>query len=160
MSRLQLALVHFVFGLSCMLLQSPASAEEIGFIEDFSLAEDRTQALAQLIPGTEDYYYYHALHYQNNEQFDKVEELLKAWIKRYNYTARVQEIRYRQALLTYDQHPAQSLEFVRQELGIQFNHQREIVGRIAQLLEENADLIQERQPALIIEVWCPLVRPM
>jgi len=127
MSRLQLALVHFVFGLSCILLQSPASAEEIGFIEDFSLAEDRTQALAQLIPGTEDYYYYHALHYQNNEQFDKVEELLKAWIKRYNYTARVQEIRYRQALLTYDQHPAQSLEFVRQELGIQFNHQREIV---------------------------------
>lgn len=129
MSRLQLALVHFVFGLSCILLPSPASAEEIGFIEDFSLAEDRTQALAQLIPGTEDYYYYHALHYQNNEQFDKVEELLKAWIKRYNYTARVQEIRYRQALLTYDQHPAQSLEFVRQELGIQFNHQREIVGR-------------------------------
>ena len=33
-------------------------------------------AAGQLIPGTEDYYYYHCLHYQNTEQFDKVEELL------------------------------------------------------------------------------------
>src|SRR5689334_12700129 len=31
---------------------------EIGFIEDFSLATDRGVPLKQLIPGTEDYYYY------------------------------------------------------------------------------------------------------
>ena len=34
--------------------------QEIGFIEDFALAADRKEALRQLIPGTEDYYYYHA----------------------------------------------------------------------------------------------------
>ena len=34
--------------------------------------------LKQLIPGTEDYYYYHCLHLQNTEQFDKVDELLQA----------------------------------------------------------------------------------
>ena len=32
----------------------------IDFIEDFALAEDRTIPLKQLIPGTEDFYYYHA----------------------------------------------------------------------------------------------------
>ena len=37
-------------------------AAEIGYIEDFALAKDRAEALKQLIPGTEDYYYYHCLH--------------------------------------------------------------------------------------------------
>ena len=103
-------------------------AGEIGFIEDFSLAKDRTVPLKQLIPGTEAYYYYHCLHYQNTEQFDKVDEILTAWIKRHNYTALVNEIRYRQALLTYEKDPAKSLEFIRKELGIHFNHQRETLG--------------------------------
>lgn len=107
------------------LLTSFAGAEEIGFIEAFSLAPDRTVPLKQLIPGTEDYYYYHALHYQNTEQWDKVEETLKAWIDRYKYTARVKEIQNRQALLTYEKQPAATLERVRSELNLQFNHQRE-----------------------------------
>jgi hypothetical protein len=106
----------------------PADAVEIGFSEKFALAKDRTEALKLLIPGSEEYYYYHCLHYQNTEQFDQVEELLKAWIKRYKYTSRVHEIQNRQALLTYDRDPAKSLEFIRQRLGIQFNHQRETVG--------------------------------
>ncbi len=105
-----------------------AHAGEIGFIEDFSLAKDRSVPLKQLIPGTEAYYYYHCLHYQNNEQFDKVDEMLAAWIKRHNYTGLVNEIRYRQALLTYDKDPAKSLEFIRKELGLGFNHQRETLG--------------------------------
>ena len=36
---------------------------ELGFIEQFSLNEDRTGPLKQLIPGTEDYYYYHCIHF-------------------------------------------------------------------------------------------------
>ena len=32
---------------------------EIDFVEDFALSTDRTVPLKQLIPGTEDYYYYH-----------------------------------------------------------------------------------------------------
>ncbi|HLW68290.1 MAG TPA: hypothetical protein VKS79_23435, partial [Gemmataceae bacterium] len=49
-------------GLVCL----PATiAGEIGFIEDFALAKDREEALKKLIPGTEDYYYFHTLHYLN-----------------------------------------------------------------------------------------------
>ncbi len=84
-----------------VVLVGGVQAEEIGYIEDFALAQDRTEALKQLIPGTEDFYYYHCLHYQNIEQYDRVEQLLQAWIQRYNYTPRVREIQYRQALLTY-----------------------------------------------------------
>lgn len=104
------------------------SAGEIGFIEDFALAKDRSEALKQLIPGTEDFYYYNCIHLQNTEQFDQVAAMLDAWIKRYGYTPRVKEIRNRQALLTYAKDPNKSLEHIRQELGVQFNHQREVTG--------------------------------
>ena len=53
-----------------------APAGEIGFLEDFALAKDRAAVLKQLIPGSEEYYYYHCLHYQNTEQFDKVDAML------------------------------------------------------------------------------------
>lgn len=111
-----------------VLLANTATSGEIGFVEDFALARDREAALKLLIPGSEDYYYYHCLHYQNTEQFDKVDALLEAWIKRYNYTPRVREIQTRQALLTYEQHPEQTLEYIRQQLSLQFNHQREALG--------------------------------
>ena len=104
-------------------------AGEINYIEEFTLAKNRAKALEQLIPGTEDYYYYHCLHYQNTERFDKVEELLKAWIKRYKYTLRVQEIRNRQALLTYPNNPEKSLAFIRSRLGLRFDHRREPLNR-------------------------------
>ena len=73
--------------------------QTIGFDERFVLAEDRAEVLKQLIPGTEDYYYYHSLQHQNEGEFGKVEELLKPGIKRYDRTARVRESQHRQALL-------------------------------------------------------------
>ncbi|HVW02146.1 MAG TPA: hypothetical protein VHB77_17475, partial [Planctomycetaceae bacterium] len=114
--------------LSCVAVVCTATsllAGEIGFIEDFSLAPDRTVPLAQLIPGTEDYYYYHCLHYQNTEQFEKADATLKQWVERYNYTPRAVEIQNRQALLTYTRNPQPALELIRQRLGLHFNHQRE-----------------------------------
>jgi hypothetical protein len=106
---------------------SPAG--EIGYVEDFSLAKDRSVPLGHLIPGTEDYFYYHALHLQNNGQFDEVDELLKPWIKEHKYTDRVREILNRQALLKYEEDPQASLEYIRQQLGIEFNHQKEVLGK-------------------------------
>ena len=104
------------------------AADEIDYIEDFALAPDREIALQQLIPGTEDYYYYHCLHYQNSEQYDRVEQLLQVWIKRYDYTPRVREIQNRQALLTYPQASKKSLDYLQRTLNLQFNHQRAAVG--------------------------------
>ena len=112
-----------------------AVAEEIRYVEDFALAKDRAAALKQLIPGTEDYYYYHCLHYQHTEQFDKADELLSAWIKRHNYTQRVHEILNRQALLQYETKPDAALKRIRERLGLNFNHQREVLGRKPNLPE-------------------------
>src|SRR5436190_21759332 len=99
-----------------------ARGGEIGWIEDYSLAADRSVPLKQLIPGTEDYYYYYCLYYQSTEQWEKVEETLKAWVARYNYTPRAIEIQNRQALLTYKQNPERALEPIRNRLNLPFNH--------------------------------------
>ncbi|MCA9213857.1 MAG: hypothetical protein KDB27_12385 [Planctomycetales bacterium] len=107
-----------------------SQADEIGFVEDFSLAIDREKPLSQLIPGTDDFYYYHCLHSQNNERYDQVDAFLKSWettagSRRFSQLATAREIRHRQALLTYARTPERSLEYLKRELGLRFNHQRE-----------------------------------
>jgi hypothetical protein len=106
-------------------LTGMARAGEVGYVEDFALAKDRAIALQQLIPGTEDFYYYHCLHFQNTRQFDRVEPLLKKWEERHQESPRVREIRHRQALLTYELTPQQTLEYLRKTLNLRFDHQRE-----------------------------------
>ncbi|MGB1128624.1 MAG: hypothetical protein ACPG4K_01140, partial [Haloferula sp.] len=109
-----------------LVFSSPAIAQqEVGFIEDFALAENREEALKQLIPGTEDFYYFHALHYQNTGQRAKYDEILGQWKKRFNNSSRRKVMERRQALLDYERDPKASLEFIRRELGLQFNHQQE-----------------------------------
>ena len=68
--------------------------------------------------------------------------MLQAWIQRYNYTPRVREIQYRQALLTYPQHRKESLDFLQRTLNLQFNHQR-------QSIDARPDLPTQLDPALL-----------
>jgi len=100
---------------------------------DFALAKDRAVALQQFIPGTEDYYYYHALHALNTGAYDAALANFKPWIERHGHTARVTEIQVRHALLTYEKNPKGSLDFLNTHLGLRFDHQRETVGAIPQL---------------------------
>jgi hypothetical protein len=112
---------------------SMATAGEVGYIEDFALAKDRAASLRQLIPGTEDYYYYHCLHYLNTEQFDKTEELTKPWLQRLGQTPRLTEIQTRHALLTYPRNPERSLAYLRNHLNLRFDHQKVVVGAVPDL---------------------------
>lgn len=118
---------------SVVLLGSFAMADEIGFVEDFALAKDRATSLRQLIPGTEDYYYYHALHYLNTEQYEKATALHKPWLERFGQTARLTEIQTRQALLTYERDPERTLAYLRSRLKLRFDHQKPAAGPAADL---------------------------
>lgn len=117
---------HLIAGLlAAIAIPAAFAQQEIGYVEDFALATDRETTLAQLIPGTEDYYYYHALHFQNTGQAQKLSEILAQWDKRFRNSPQRKMILNRQALLDYGKDPKGSLEYVRRELGIQFNHQQE-----------------------------------
>jgi hypothetical protein len=112
-----------------LFLQPFSQANTIGYIEDFALAPDREAVLKDLIPGTKDYYYYHALHAQHEGKHDEVEKLIGLWVKRYGETSRVREIQNRAALLEYEKNPSKSMEYLRKKLGLRFNHSRVIEGR-------------------------------
>ena len=99
--------------LPAILLASAAVAGEVGFVEDFALARDRSAALRQLIPGTEDYYFYHALHALQTEQYDQAVGRTKPWLERFGQTPRLTEIQTRHALLTYDRDPQKTLAYLR-----------------------------------------------
>src|SRR5436853_7680368 len=92
-----------------VLVTPTASAGDVGYVEDFALAKDRTAALKQLVPGTEDYYYYHALHLLNTGQLDKLDAIQRPWAERHGHTTRFVEIQVRQHLLLYEKNPKASL---------------------------------------------------
>ena len=99
---------------------------EIGFIERFALAPDREKALGELIPGSEDYYFYHALHWQNTGAKEKLAAIMDQWAKRFpNNPDRRRIIENRAALLAYDADPQATLKFLRERLSLEFNHVQE-----------------------------------
>src|SRR5438105_9691077 len=91
---------------------------EIGFIEKFALAPDREKVLGELVPGSEDYYFFYALHYQNTRNEAKLTDILSQWEKRApGENARRRIILNREALLDYDATPQQTLAYLKERLA-------------------------------------------
>ncbi len=131
-----------VLSLALVMFMMPyAHAGDISFAEDFALGKDRAEALKKLIPGTEDYYYYHCLHYLNQGENEKAVALFKPWFERFNQSQRLTEIQTRHALLNYEKNPEQSLAYFKNRLGLYFNHQKIVQGGTPNLptaLDSNA----------------------
>ncbi len=101
-----------------------AMAGEVGFIERYSLSENRSDILKQLIPGTEDHYFYSCLTEQNSGNLSQARALIEQWIKTHGLTSQAREMQYRQVLLEYPNRPDDSLSFLKNELNLRFDHQR------------------------------------
>ena len=106
-------------------------ANEIGFVEQYVLSDDKDEAIKQLIPGTETYYYYLSLRHQAAGEYGKVDGILKTWLARNKNrrTPAFVEIQHRQALLRYRQQPDQTLKYLADKLSLRFDHQRQIARR-------------------------------
>jgi hypothetical protein len=96
--------------------------QAIGFIEKFATATDRRPLLEQLIPGTEDYFYYTALHHQTTGEVAEARSVLEAWRTKFGNTQPVNDMFARQELLEYATHPQQTLAYLTRELGLQLGH--------------------------------------
>ncbi len=120
-----------------------APAAEIGFVESYVLAKDKDEAIKNLIPGTDDYYYYQCLRYQATGQLDQVDVIVGKWLQRRKGSTNSQiiEIQYRQALLGYKANPDKSLKYITSKLGLRFNHQRQIARKSSLPTRLNASLI-------------------
>jgi hypothetical protein len=110
------------------IVANTASAADLPFVERFALAEDRAEVLKELVPGTEDYYFFNCLYLQEKGLLDEVKPLLEAWAGRYGETEQIREIRNRQALLRYPSKPEETLEYLKSIFGLSFEHQRQVPG--------------------------------
>ena len=107
-------------------IANAAVAQDTNVLEEFVRSTDREVVLKKLVPGTQEYYFLHSLHYQNTQQLDKVDKTLAAWEKRLNSRSQQwQQIQHRQILLKYSEDPQATLDYLQRELGLNFNHQRE-----------------------------------
>ena len=111
----------FLFGLPGSVLAGQA----VGFLEKFALASDRMAALAELIPGTEDYYYYHALHFQNERKLPEFKKIMTEWEGRFSKSGRRKVIENREALIRHSDDPKATLEYLKREMALTLNHQQE-----------------------------------
>ncbi len=107
--------------------------QEIQFVERFALAEDRRDALLELIPGTDEYYYFHCLHYQNEQQLALAQSILDQWKAKVGETAQVKRLAARQYLLSYVDSPERTLDYLRRTLGLNLDHAPPSLDRAAQL---------------------------
>ena len=133
---------HVLLAFAALTASLAAQGTPIGFEETYALAPDRAQAVAPLIPGTDDWYYYHARERLDARDFATVRALLPAWIQRHDRNARVREIEFREALLSYGDDPERTFAFVRDRLGLRFDHQRVVPG-------ERTDLPSQLDAALL-----------
>ena len=99
-------------------------AQQVGFLETFALSQDRGEVLDELVPGTDEYYFFNTLHLQNSGKFDDAEAMLQAWVKRRGENALNREMRNRQSLLSYDRDSDATIRYLTKQLGLRFNHQR------------------------------------
>src|SRR5690349_7828457 len=94
-------------------------------LEAFALG-DREAALAQLVPGTEDHDFYRALLLQERGKFAEVDALLDEWRKRHGYSHYCQMIERRQVLYRAGTLDQAALERVRDDLGVELDHQADL----------------------------------
>ncbi|MDA0374003.1 MAG: hypothetical protein O2865_09455, partial [Planctomycetota bacterium] len=107
-----------------------AQGTEIGFRETFALAEDRAATLAQLVPGSEEHFFYSCLLAQHEGRDSDVVQLLAEWTKRHGRTPSVLEMETRHALLAFPRAPETTWRFIQERLGLRFDHTQQVPGAV------------------------------
>ncbi|MBL8755674.1 MAG: hypothetical protein JNK15_20430, partial [Planctomycetes bacterium] len=100
----------------------------IGFEETYALSADRAKAVATLIPGSDDFYYWHCRERLDARDFATVRKVLPAWIQQHGRNTRVVEIEHREVLLSHDGDSDRAFAWLRDKLGVAFSHTPQIPG--------------------------------
>ncbi len=108
---------------------------QVGFVETFALAEDRAAVLDQLVPGTEEHYFYSCLQLQQQGELLAVDGLLQQWRKS-GRSAGYRQMETRQALLRASTDPEATFRFLERELDLEFDHRRVVSGVVPNLPTE------------------------
>jgi len=118
--------------LACILFASTLAGRaqtEIGFVEKFALAQDRATVLGDLVPGSPEFYFYHALHYQNTGDQTKLPEILRQWAARFPNSVERRMIENRSAIMAYASNSKTTLDYLKAQLNLRFDDVQEARDR-------------------------------
>lgn len=118
------AIVEVIVALALIGSLSANDSGALDFREKYALSTDRAQTLSELIPGSEDYFYYHCLHAQQTGKLERARTLLTEWASRHPRGERHDRLDLRQTLLEYETRPEETLARLRLELAPSYGHAR------------------------------------
>jgi hypothetical protein len=116
-----------------LLLTPILAAQDIGFSERYVLADDRRVPLQELVPGSEEHYYWNVLDLQNQRKLPEAEALLAQFTEKYPQSGRREMLFNRQRLLSYGRDGVGTRDYLKRVLGLRFDHQREVLPDEQQL---------------------------
>ncbi|HEX3763122.1 MAG TPA: hypothetical protein VHW23_30705, partial [Kofleriaceae bacterium] len=96
---------------------------DLELLEALALSGDRSAALAQLLPGSEDHDYHRALDAQHRGALDEADAILRSWPERHGHTPGYDRLRARQLLYRVTATPPEAVEQVRDWLGVNHWHE-------------------------------------
>jgi hypothetical protein len=131
-----------LLALAALTASLAAQGTPIGFEETYALSPDRAKAVATLIPGSKDFYYWHCRERLDARDFETVRKVLPGWIQRHGRNAQAIEIEHREVLLSHGDDAARAFTWLRDKLGVSFNHQPVVPGA-------KSDLPTRLDPALV-----------
>src|SRR5215468_4429916 len=99
---------------------------DLELLEALALSGDRSAALAQLLPGSEDHDYYRALDAQHRGALHEAEAVLNSWPERHGHTPGYDRLHARQLLYRVTASPPQAVDQVRDWLGVSHWHEAEV----------------------------------
>ncbi len=110
--------------LSLIAVLSNAQAVELDWLERYALSNNRESILRELIPGTEDYYRFHTLHYQTIGQLDLAQAMLDRWERdaSASHNPYLVAFRDRQMLIAFSKQPDRTFEYLKARLNIELHH--------------------------------------
>jgi hypothetical protein len=94
--------------------------------EALALSDDRSAALAQLLPGSEDHDFYRCLRAQHANALDEADEILRVWPERHGHTNRYEQLRLRQLLYRVSAPTPARHDDVRDWFGVSHWHEAEV----------------------------------
>src|SRR3569833_3282944 len=94
-----------------------ARAMDLEFLDVLALSEDRSAALAQLLPGSEDHDYFHCLHAQQRGDLDGADRILATWPDRHGDSAGYRRLTQRQLLYRVMREPERAADDLRERRG-------------------------------------------
>ena len=99
---------------------------DIEQLEALALSDDRSAAVAHLVPGSEDHDYWRAIALQHRGALAEVDALLATWRDRHGDSEARRRLQRRQRLLAAGADLARHGDALASELGVSFTHQPEV----------------------------------